>query len=319
MLKELKFVQGAISKKDFIPALTHFCIHEGRVSAFNGKLALSSPIKCDIDCKPKGVPLVQAIARCGDTIQLAMTTSGRLSIKSGSFKANIECIEEEMPEMQPEGEKVYFDGKVLLDAFELLFDFVGNDASRTWTNGILLRGQSAFATNNVCLVEYWVGADFPTTVNIPKDAIAEVLRIGEPPTHAQISNHSLTFHYSDNRWVRTQLFGIEWPDLSKVLDAECNSTPVDKRIFEGLDYLKPFVDKLGRVYIEGSTIRTHEDTNEGASFELDQQYPKSCFNIDMLALLNGTAEFIDLTTYPAPSLFYNTKNRLRGAIIGLRI
>ena len=53
MLKELKFVQGAVSSKDFIPALTHFRIENGTVRSFNGLLALCSPIALDIDCTPK--------------------------------------------------------------------------------------------------------------------------------------------------------------------------------------------------------------------------------------------------------------------------
>lgn len=319
MLRELKFVQGAVAKKDFIPAMTHFSIRDGRVSAFNGKLALSSPIQCDLECKPKAIPMVQAIGRCGETIQLTMTPAGRLSIKSGSFKAFVECIEDEMPDMQPEGELVECNGAHLLKALKVVQPFIGNDASRQWTNGVLLRGQSAYATNNVCLVEYWIGSTFPHVVNIPRDAVAEVLRINEEPTHLQISNNSMTFHYSDGRWIRTQLFGVEWPDLSAVLDAEHNATPVNKQLFEGLEMIKPFTDKNGRVLIEGLTVRTHEDPSEGASFELAQEtiLPPSSFQVEMLLLLADSAETLDLTAHPAPCLFFG--DRLRGAVIGLRL
>ena len=100
MLKELKFVSGAVAKKEFIPAITHFCIENGTVRAYNGTLALSSPIACDINCKPKAVPMVNAIARCSETITMSVTPTGKLSIKSGPFRALIECVPEETVQAQ---------------------------------------------------------------------------------------------------------------------------------------------------------------------------------------------------------------------------
>ena len=105
MLTELKFVQGAVAKKDFIPSLTHFIIEDGTVRGYNGMLALCSPLPFDIACKPKADSLVKAIANCAETVQLSLTPAGRLSIKSGKFKAFIDCIPDETtPHVQPEGE-----------------------------------------------------------------------------------------------------------------------------------------------------------------------------------------------------------------------
>ena len=80
MLSELRFVQGAVAKKDFIPALTHFVIEDGAVRGYNGMLALCSPIPFNIACKPRADALVKAIANCTETVQLAMTAAGRLSV-----------------------------------------------------------------------------------------------------------------------------------------------------------------------------------------------------------------------------------------------
>lgn len=317
MLKELKFVQGAVGKKEFIPAITHFCIEDGTVRAYNGTIALSSPIACDLNCKPKAIPMVQAIAKCDHTISLSMTPAGRLSIRSGSFKAFIECIEESQAHVQPEGEEIYFDGEVLLAGLKTVQDFIGNDASRPWATGVLLKGQSVFATNNVCLIEYWMGVDFPRVVNVPRSAIAEMIRINEAPTHAQVAPNSITFHYADGRWIRSQLYSSEWPDLSKVLDQPSEPGPVPAGLFQGLDVLRPFMSKLGQVFIKEGFMHTHEDINEGASFDIDWPYKESMFSLEMLSLLEGVAQQVDFNTYPAPCLFYG--DRLRGAIIGMRL
>lgn len=317
MLKELKFVQGAVGKKEFIPAITHFCIEDGTVRAYNGTIALSSPIACDLKCKPKAVPMVQAIGKCDHTISLSMTPAGRLSIKSGSFKAFIDCIEESQIHVQPEGEIIEFDGDVVLKGLKIVQDFVSNDASRPWSTGVMLKGQSMFATNNVCLIEYWMGVEFPRVVNIPRSAIVEMIRINEPPTHAQVESNSITFHYADGRWIRSQLYSTEWPNLSAVLDQTSEPGPVPNGLFQGIDTLRPFMNKLGQIFIKEGFMHTHEDINEGASFEIDWPYGDCIFSLEMLSLLQDVALQVDFSSYPKACLFYG--DRLRGAIIGMRM
>lgn len=316
MLKELKFVQGAVAKKDFLPALTHFKIEKGEVRSFNGTLALSSPINLDIDCTPKAEPFVKAIQNCKETVTMSMTPAGRLSIKSGAFKAFIECVEEETPHVMPEGEEFDIDGEALLKALKTIAPFISEDASRPWSNGVLLKGESAFATNNITVIEYWVGSTFPIVCNVPKAAIREMLRIGEAPLRAQADDHSISFHYTDGRWIRTCLLDIAWPDLNKILDVPCKPEPIDERIYEALDTIKPFVDKLERVYISGGTIATTIIDGEGASFEIEGFPHEGVYQLRILNLLKGVATSIDFTSYPKPCIFYG--ERLRGAFIGMR-
>lgn len=317
MLANLKFVQGAIAKKDFLPALTHFCIENGTVRGYNGTLALCSPIPFDISCKPKAEPLVRAIANCTDTVQLSLTATGRLSVKSGVFKAFIECIEGETPHALPSGQEVPVNGVALLAALKAVQPFIGEDASRPWCNGVLLKDGSVFASNNVTLVQYWSGDTMPVVVNIPRVAVKEILRIGEPPTHAQYDEHCVTFHYEGQRWLRTQLLPSDWPDIGRVLDREANPTPIDARIFEGLAVVKPFVDKLGRVIFRDGGMHTHTKDSEGASFSIDGLQVEGVYNLEMMELLQGVATTIDLTTYPQPCMFFG--ENMRGAIVGMRI
>lgn len=316
MLTQLKFVQGAVAKKDFLPALTHFAIENGTVRGYNGTIALCSPIPFDIACKPKAEPLVRAIANCSDTVQLSLTQAGRLSVRSGSFKAFVDCVEGETPHVLPSGERVAIDGAVVMAAITAVQPFIGEDASRPWCNGVLLRGPSVFATNNITLVEYWAGATLPVPVNIPRVAVREMVRIGEAPEAAQFDDHSVTFHYSGNRWLRTQLLSSDWPDLSRILDQPSNPQPLDARIFEGLDIIKPFADKLNRVLFRDGALCTHEQDGEGARYEIEGFSVPGVYNVGMLELLNGTAHTVDFSTYPKPCLFFG--DRLRGAIVGMR-
>lgn len=316
MLRELKFVQGAVAKKDLLPALTNFRIEGGHVRSFNGRLALSSPISFDIDCNPKAEQLLKAIAQCDDVITLNMTAGGRLRVSSGKFRAFVETLEGETAHPLPEGDEVHFDGEHMLAACKILFDFIGDDASKAWTNGVLFMGQSAFATNNVILVEYWLGSPFPEIINVPRDCIREIVRINEPPTHAQISGNSITFHYTDGRWIRSQLLETGWPDVTKILNNPAKPTPIPPELFEGIEVLKRMADGSSRIYVTKGLLRTHLEENTGGMYEVDGVDFEGVYNLAMLSLLKGVVTSADFTLYPAPCLFFG--ERLRGAIIGMR-
>lgn len=320
MLAELKFVQGSVAKKDFLPALTHFVIEKGIVRGFNGTIALCSPIQLDIACKPKAESLVKAINNCNDmtTTTLTMTPAGRLRIQSGTFRAFIDCLpqETETPHAEPEGKDIEINGAQLVQALKIVQPFIGDDASRPWSNGVLLREQSAFATNNVSLVQYWVGSVFPVTVNLPRAAVKEIVRIKEAPVRAQCTDRSFTLHYSDGRWLRTQLLMTDWPNLDPILDDKASTQKaIDPAVFEGLAAMRPFVDKLGRIFFGNGGMHTHEG-DEGASFTLDGEYGEGVYNLEILQSLEGQVKTIDWSMYPKPCIFYG--DNLRGALIGMR-
>lgn len=319
MLKELRFVQGAVAKRDFIPAMTHFCIQNGFVRSYNGTMALCSPIALDFNCNPRAESMVKAIAKCEGAPTLVLLPNNQLHIQDGDYSKFVECIDGEVQHVTPSGPIVNFDGQVLYDAVQTLMPFVGNDASRPWTNGIMLRDQSAFATNNVVIAEYWLGTMSPVVVNIPREALAEIIRIKEPPTHAQMNENTLSLHYPGGRWIMTQLLNTNWPDLRPVLDVPNNATPIDPRLFVGLNKLDGDADSEGRVYIRNGFMRTQNVDVLGpgaAEFRLGNDMV-GAYQIKMLSLLEGIATHADFTRYPDASLFFG--ERLRGAIIGMRM
>lgn len=318
MLDALKFVKGAVSTKDFVPALTHFQIRDGRVTGFNGKISLSAPIPLDIDCTPKAAPFIAAIEACTETAQLNLTASGKLRVRSGKFSAHVECLaQEEFPVVLPEGQPVQMAGP-LLPALTMLNEFTANDASRPWATGVLLDGSSAYATNNIIMLEHWLGYHFPYRLNVPSTTVKEMIRIGEEPVAMQATQTSITFHYSGERWLRSALNAAEWPDVAGLF-AKVEATGADQlqavpeELFDALDTLAPFVDPTGRLWIGDGVVATAEQ--DGASVEV-AGLPTCSFNHRMLALLRGVATKAAFAAWPAPVAFYG--DAVRGAIAGMR-
>lgn len=318
MISTLKFVQGAVGKKDLVPALSHFRIKGSRITGFNGKLSISAPIALDVDCCPKADPFVRAVQACSETAQLHLTPSAKLSIRSGKFRAHVETLpSDNYPDVLPEGITVPLHGD-LLPAFKTLYSFTAEDASRPWAAGILLNGNSAFATNNVVIAECWLGYHFPYRANIPRAAIKEMIRINEEPVSMQLSVHSATFFYEGDRWLRTQLNSTDWPDVAGVF-AKVPPFPnpysvVPAELWDALETIAPFVDDLSRVYVlEGKISTAHE---EGTSVELEGLPSDGLYNHKMLSLLKGIAKFIDFEVYPAPVPWFS--DTVRGLIMPMR-
>lgn len=314
IIDALKFTQGAVSKKEFIPALTHFRIEGGHIRSFNGTLALSCPIAIDLDCIPKAEPLIKAIEQCDETVTLSLT-KGRLNVKSGKFKASIPCFtEDDTPHVYPTGTEMQIDGEALIKGLKVCAPFMADDASQAWAMGVCLGNQSMYATNNIAAVEYWVGSTMPHCI-IPRPCVSELLRIHDAPYKVQVERTSITFHYEGERWLRTQVVDADYPDFDTLLNVESNQKPIDEKIFEGLVKIKPFLDKMAHVYFFNGLMSSVSNTYEGANYELGDDTMEGIYHHGTLLKLKGVAHTIDFSKYPKPSPFFG--ERLRGVIVGM--
>lgn len=319
MLNDLKFVQGAVAKKDYVPALTHFHIGEGRIYGFNGVLAISTPTDLAVTATPKAASFVKAVERIPDDTEvvLNLTEAGRLSVKAGKFRAYVECHEDSggVVKVAPAGELVPLPPGIL-PVLRVLAPFMGIDASRPWAMGILLTGQSAFATNNVVLVEHWLPLVFPTPLVIPAEAIKEMLRINVDPVSIQLERAAVTFHYPNGAWLRTSLAVGEWPDLSRVLDRDHNAEPFPEGFFDAVNRLDAFAKDGNRLYLRPGIVATSPHEGDGALVEIDDLDAEGIHFLNMMSKLDGVATSIDFGMWPMPCLFFG--DMLRGAIIGMK-
>lgn len=325
MLDALHFVQGAIARKDFVPEMTHFHIKDGGVTTYNGALTLFSPIALNFDVSPKADQMIKAIKSCsGSTVTLHLTPSGKLSIKSGQFRALIDCLPLRAPPLQVNntGATIALEGG-LLPILRKMLPFVAEDASRPWARGVLFDGTAARATNNIVIVEHWLDkVVFPEPVNLPKTAIAELLRLGQEPVSAVIGEGSITFSFEEGRWLRAQLYPTDWPDIGRVLKdfKDCPGAQlIMPDVWQGVEQLLPLADaERCAIYFNPSTIATHPN-EQGAVVDVEEVFKldkTAILNINQFYKLKGVADLIELGTYPGPCPFFGKD--LRGAIVGLR-
>lgn len=321
MLEALKFVQRGVARRDIVPGLTHFRIKDGRVTGYNGSYSLSAPVDIGFNVAPMAGFFVKALNSCEDVIQLRMDGPTKLHVQSGDFETCVPCIPlDSVPETKPEGVTVDPHGE-MLGALEALKPFVGRDASRPWATGVLLSGQSAFATNNIIVAEYWLGTAFPHVVNVPSLVIDEVIRVSEELTTLQIAGGSITFHYADGRWIKSSLLALDWPNAMAVLDHAWQGaqlTGIPQGLAEACEKLAKFGDqKDSRTYFRGEDVATHREgvPEGGGRVRLQGVPPAGCYHTEFLNDLFDVAEAADFGRYPNPIPF--TGARVRGAMVGI--
>lgn len=316
MLDALKFVRGSVAKKDFVPELTHFFIRGGRITGYNGTMAVSSPIPFDIDCCPKAEAFVRAIQQCEDVTKLSLTKAGKLSVRSGTFKAFVECLAE--PYTLPitlEGVKVPLKDD-FIPMLKKVVPFIADDASRAWAKGIMFRDGMAMATTNPALIQYWTGYVCPP-FNLPEMAAKELLRVGTAPEYMRVAPGSVTFHYGETQqWLWTTLYTDEWPPVEGVLDQPVTEqVPITDELRLGLEKLVSFLDPMQRVYITPQGLGTTPDFDDGASVEIAFS-GNAILNYSQFKRVAAVADTIGIAAYPNPMPFFGPG--FRGVLAGMR-
>lgn len=319
MLEALQFVKGAVAKKATVPELTHFRITQGRVTGYNGIMALSSPIPTDIEASPNALLFFRAIEACDGPTSLTMSDANRIVVRSGRMRASVPCIENEGYFAEPQGES-YPAPENLRDLLSVVAPFIGEDASRPWCMGVFFHGPNLFATNNVCVIQLWTGLDMPPT-HIPKFAVDQILRCKSDATHLQTDGSSLTIHYSDGRWLRTQLYDDGWPtDLIYSLLERCApaAAPVPELLFESVEQLYPFLEgKASQVYFNAESLSSANanSAEDAVQFAVPGLEAGPSFSIHQLRLLATVAKQVDFAAYPNPCTFFGDK--VRGLVMGM--
>lgn len=316
MLDELKFVQGGVGKTDVVAAMTHFCIENGEIRATNGRIALGSPIACDLNIKPKAKQLVAAISDCEDTIAMSMTPAGKLRIRSGDFAASVDCTGEDYHYPRPEGVAARIDGEKLILALSALKPFIADRRTdKEFAKGVCLRGKSAFASNGVAVGEYWIGSAFPMEAIIPYEAVTELLRIKKAPQFIQMTDRSITFQYEGKKWLRTALIAAKFPDTAPLFNKiKNNFRKLPDDIFTVVKKLKKHVEEDGFFYLDVGNVRTTLDMADGARHKL--VFAEDLYRLKLadFLTLEGFVTQVELSTYESGNPMFFRGGAFRAAL-----
>lgn len=320
MLEILKFVRAALDDSGYNRAFSHFKIRGGRISATNGQLAVQTPIPIDIDCCPHGESFIKAVAACDDVISFHLE-GGSLVVRSGKFKSHVPtCDPDLFPDYYPTGERFPI-GQEIMPILRKLLPFVATDDRRPWACGIQFVNNSAIATNSICVVEAWLPVAFPVIANLPRAAVAELVRLKIEPEGLQVSPEAVTFHLPGGAWVSSRVMTYEWPDVGKIFEQGAQysggymSGEQLASILDDVSKLEKFTDDFNSVHFHKEGISTSREDDPGTSIANPSAPKQGVFRADQLSALKGVIDRIGFGAYPAPIPFFGGDN-LRGVMVG---
>lgn len=295
-----------------------FQIKDGHIKSSNDMVTYCSPIKLDIDCNPNARDLKSAVSKIDATPIFTLNTNGKLSIKSGVFRALIPCSESIPPiEDNPSGRSFEVDGCKLFNVLKKLTPFTSTDISndRVWANGILFRGGNCYATNNVILIQHKSGITFPINALLPLKSILIILKIEGDVIKLQYDSNSITFHYSNGKWLKSRLYNQKWDSrIFEMFNSDSSGRGINPEIFKGVSMVKSDTDNFGSVHFHDNGVSSKNDINDGLFYEIPGLNTKGIYNAHMFGLLEGVIDKVDLSRYPEPARFQG--DSLKGLING---
>lgn len=321
MLETLKFVRAAVCRNDLQPTLQHFRIVNGTVTATNGHLTMQAPLPVDLDCAPQAAQFFKAISACEDIISLTLD-KGRLLVRSGRFKSYVNCTDpDRFPVVHPQG-AMFPLSLPIVPILKKLLPFVSTDELRPWACGVLFVNNSAFATNNISIVEHWLPVAFPVIAHLPTDAIKELIRLKIEPHSIQVEAHQVTFHLPGGAWIACQTTVHKWPDVQRVFaEAErfaghWHSGEELEALLQDVGKLAPFTDEMDRIRFLPGEVSTSRPDAPGTSLACPHSPGAGIFQSGQLLGLQGVASKVGFGAYPRPVPFYG--EQLRGVIGGMQ-
>lgn len=296
---------------------THCILENRRAIAFDGTMAICTPIEEDVAICPHTDKFLDALQKCGQNFAITQLDSGKVKISNAKFGAFVDCL--------PRVSLPYLDadpiipGAIVNDEIKLALETVGklaNDKAETFVEtAVLLKANSAAATDRYVMLEYWHGLDLPT-MTLPKPSAIALCKIKKAITGFGYSVNTATFHFDDGSWLRTKLHEQTYPDIGRVLDKKSNAWPVPPNFFEALRAVEPFTNAQGTVLFGQNVLHTHDDAQTGATHEVIGIPKNLRFKAAHLLKAEPFIKQIDFIGQDSIAFFFDG-GKVRGAITQL--
>lgn len=253
---------------------THCRIADDYVVATNGTIHAGHPLPTEgMHWCPNTHKLGTAVNQIKGTYDIIHDDNGHVTIRSGPRTRMLQCVNKaSIPHIVPDPKHVAV-SDTINDHFKTIAPLIaGGDDLLCAT--VLLGPNHSLITDKMTFIECYHGLGLPGPVALTKNFLQVVNRVKHTITHLGLSmlhgQSSLTVWFENGAWLKTQLWGEQWPDLSAFMDgldtAGCAPVPVE--MVAAMDYIADDVQDNDVVYIHPSMLRTANDELSGSTVEL---------------------------------------------------
>jgi len=314
LLEALKFVSVAQHSEGTL-IQQHCRISEGTIVAFDGGITAGQYIDESLNVCPHTATLIKALSKCTENVSITELDSGKLSVKSGKFRATVPCAPfADLPAVQPDNPCATLTDS-LKSALAACMPLALDGGEQPFTCAVLLQAGTCVSTNRHVIIEAFHGIDLPPGILIPKASVAAIVKSHKSLKSFGFSNNSATFFFEDDSFIKTQLFVDKFPDYNKILNIEENAIALPLGFYDALEKVFPFIDKdLPAVYFIDGKMCSESNSLNGANYEVEGLINGLAFNANYLKLIKEHAHRVHFNANErGMALFFG--DNVRGAIM----
>lgn len=320
MLDALKFVNRATDEKSVIRALTHICVHDGKLQGADSKIALETecPELAGFSFTAPAEKFVKAVTGCNGEPKIEVNADGTIKISRSRFRVTLPCLKTEdypITAFKTEDAVKITTSVGFLQALKKVKPFISQDASRPWSLGVWVSEGYVYATNNVSMARAPVEWNGPS-LNLPGYAVDQLLDIDQPIDEIWASAAAVSFKFK-NGWMRSQLYVDGWPpSIASMFQADRVYEQVPDGLKDAVERIIPFCpdSKFPTIYFKDGGITT---ANGLQSAEIGFDWAGvGVYRAEILQLVLGVARHWTPQAYPKPVFFKG--DGVEGMMVGVK-
>lgn len=255
----IKWVSEALAAKDVGPAMTHYRVADGEISASDGRITAGHPWPSKRDkFLVSGVEFEKILERMGDDEPKITAGADSVVVKSGRLNGTIRTLPVK-DWMYPgvEGAKWRPLPGGFIDVLKSLRPFVNTDpGAQAWSGCIALENDGCYATNNIAVAGA-VCRIGKMSALLPSYAVDFVLRRTEEIDKWAHTENFIAFKWKSGAWMRSQLVIGKFTEQAAVMVMSAFKLKPTQAITD--DFRAAFADVAG---LSDDTIRIYKDRLE---------------------------------------------------------
>jgi hypothetical protein len=251
---------------------TYAFMEMGSAVTFNLTVGLGSPIDVDLAACPHIDLLRTAIQRCGQTFAITQLAVNKLLVRANDFHAYIPCVVPGNLVWPSPDAMIAPLNDDFLEALNKVAPMADTKAETVLECAIQLYDGSVLATNRSVVIEAWHGNPTPEGLLLPKVAAVLLRRAKKHLQGFGFSPTTMTFHFTDGCWLRSQLYQDRLPNIKRHIEGasqdHLHDIPYD--FFPAVDKVAPF-SASGNVWVEQNLVSSHpfDAKEEGSGLALE--------------------------------------------------
>jgi len=295
----IDFIKPVLTKSVFYENLldVHFSGTTAQVS--NGSVVAEYPCISKDKFALPGEQFIKAVSAC-DFRPVFKEHENKVVLNNDRFTATIYKTDYQWLSPDPKKNKKVKIADDILQKLKILYPFISDDASRTWSQSILAKNGYLYVTNNIVAVR--IKCEISRTMVFSADLVKALIQYKQPIKRLDISTRHNVVHYKNGARLVASAVAEKWPEIEKMFPKKFKTKPVPEELLKGVDLLKPFAldDTL---VIQDKTLKTDYGSFENVDLP-DCGF--SCANMQM------ALKFFDRINLKTTPILLKGKNGLQG-------